>query len=209
MGNRTADIYLTSGTSDPFPEATIQQFASFQAHCLDAGCPNPVLITDVLHGVVPVATPQTQSATPTAQTFTDLAARTLTPIDLAALQMPDFGVGLAYTTYPEKWIQSVVDYRGVPEDQVHAAVDGAGFVRRYDNYLDRPANLNNPDGGIGQTVVSYIVEFSSAAGAASVFDFLEDESANLNAADLPLASPIGDRAEATHLGGQDSSTGKP
>jgi hypothetical protein len=209
VGNRTADIYLTSGTSDPFPETTIQRFASVQAQCLTAGCPDPILITDVLRGVVPAATPQAQSATPTAQTFTDLAARTLTPADLAALQMPDYGVGLAYTTYPDAWFQSVADYRGVPEDQVHAAVDAAGFVRRYDNYLDHPAEVTNPNGGIGQTVVSYIVEFSSAAGAASVFDFLEDESANPDAADLPLASPIGDRAEATHLSGQDASTGKP
>ena len=209
VGNRMADIFLNSDVSDPFPETTIQQFAAFQANCLAAGCADPIAITDVLRGVVPTATPQTQPATPTAQSLTDLAARTLTPSDLAALQMPDYGVGLAYTTYSDSWIQSVVDYPGVPEDQVHAAVDGAGFVRRYDNYLDHPMDPNNPDGGIGQTVVSYIVQFSSAAGAASVFDFLEDESANPNAADQPLASPIGDRAEATHLSGQDSSTGKP
>ncbi len=207
VGNRTADIYLTSSTDDPFPDATIQALGAIQAACLTNGCPEPILITDALAGQLPSATPVAGTVVPAEQAAVDLAMTTLTPADLEALQMPGYGVGFGQMSYPDAFIASMAESRGLPEDQIRTAVEGSGFVRRYDSQLYLPADASSPAGTVGRVVASYILEFGDASGAASIFGFLEDESGNALATDLSMSTPIGDQSEATHETLTDPETG--
>jgi hypothetical protein len=111
-------------------------------------------------------------------------------------------------TYPDAFVAATAESRGLPEDQVRTAVEGSGFVRRYDQQLYLPADVSAPAGTVGRMVAFYVLEFSDASGAASIFDFLEDESGNALASDLVLSAPIGDRAEATRESSTDPATGE-
>ncbi len=210
VGNRTADIELVSDERDAFPDTTIQGFASVQAQCLTSGCPTPIPIADALDGSITVTeTRNVPVATPAAQATADLGAMALTPADLASLQMPGFGVGAASTIYPVEWMQSIGQNRGMTDDQVRAAIGSAGFLRRYNNELYLPSDVNAPTGEVGKEVITYLLEFSSDAGAAGPFDFLGDESGNSLAGDIPMSAPIGDQSEATHQTVLDQQTGEP
>ena len=208
VGNRTADIFLTSFLEEPFPDETIETLAAIQAQCLATGCPEPMLISDALAGQLPNTPPAAGTLVPGGQETVDLGTMPLTPADLDALQMPGYGVGFGQMTYPDEFIASMTERRGLPEEQVRAQVEGSGFVRRYDSQLYWLADASAPDGTVGRLVASYVIEFTEASGAASAFDFLEDESANLLAADVPLSVPLGDRSEATHETGSDPVTGQ-
>jgi len=208
VGNRTADVFLTTFVDDPFPDTTIRSLSALQAQCLTGGCPDLVMITDAVAGTLSVNTPVSGTAVPGASTSFDLALLTLTPADLAALQMPGYGVGFGQMSYPEAFIASTAQNRGLPEDQVRTAVEGSGFVRRYDSQLYLPADPGVPAGPVGRIVASYVLEFADAPGAASVFGFLEDESGNAQAGDIPLSAPIGDQSEATHEASTDPNTGE-
>ncbi|HET9661279.1 MAG TPA: hypothetical protein VFP05_13165 [Thermomicrobiales bacterium] len=207
VGNRTADIFLTSFLEEPFPDATIQALATVQAQCLARGCPDPILITDALAGQLPNATPQATGVVPSGSAPLDLAMVPLTPTDLAGLQMPGYAVGFGQMTYSASFIASTAESLGIPEDQVRATVDGSGFVRRYDSQLYLPADQSAPAGAVGRVVASYVLEFGDASGAASIFSFLEDESGNALARDIPMSAVLGDQSEATHETVMDAETG--
>jgi len=208
VGNRTADVFLTTFVDDPFPDTTIRSLSALQAQCLIHGCPDLVMISDALTGTLPASPPAAGTAVPATPPSIDLALLTLTPADLAALQMPGYGVGFGQMSYPDAFIASTAQSRGLPEDQVRATVEGSGFVRRYDSQLYLPADPGAPAGAVGRVVASYVLEFADVSGAAAVFGFLEDESGNASASDIPLSAPVGDQSEATHAASTDPSTGE-
>jgi hypothetical protein len=177
--------------------------------CLTTGCPDPIVITDAFKGEIPVDEPAGEPGVPSGQARPDLAAMTLTPADLDELEMPGYGIGFGQTAYPEDLTASIAENRGLPEEEVRSRLQGAGFVRRYDSQLYLPADETDPTGTFGRTVASYVVQFADEGGAASAWDFLEDESGNSLAGDIPLSTPIGDQSEATQENILDSETGEP
>jgi hypothetical protein len=122
--------------------------------------------------------------------------------------MSGYGVGFGQTLYPNDF-ESILEGRGLPEDQARPAIESSGFVREYGSQLYLPADANDPAGAKRRMVGSSIAEFSNASGAASLFSFLEGASAIAPGSEIAMSAPIGDQSAATHASGLDAVTGQP
>ena len=162
----------------------------------------------VLHAVAFEATASSgQPDASDAATTLDLAAMTLTPDDLDDAGLDDYGLGYGETVFPDDYAASTAQNRDLPEEEVRQVLDEAGFVRAYTSYLYLPADEDDPAGPSDRYVLSYVLEFTDAEGAAAAWDFVEDESGDESAEDLDDVEAFGDESEATRVQGEDEESG--
>jgi hypothetical protein len=133
----------------------------------------------------------------------DLAAMALTPWDLADAGLENYGHGYSEAITLDAFAASFASGNDLPEDEVREQLEDAGFLRGYVAYFYSPAD----DEEITQTAGSYIIEFEDEDGAATAWDFIEDESNQDDAEDLDGFDDYGDASEATLISGEDPETG--
>jgi hypothetical protein len=215
VANLVADVRVNP--LGDIPMAAVEALAAVQAQCLGTTCPEPMLIADVLAGRIVIQEQTREDGTPVppddgalapiGQEVIDLAAMTLMPADLESLGIVGFGSDYGQMVFPDTTIANTAASRGLTEAAVRDLLEGAGLVRRYEHFLYQPSE-SDPAGPAARAVVSYIMEFQTAEGAASAWTFLEDESASATSEDVPMTGVIGDQSEATHDANQDPASGE-
>jgi hypothetical protein len=228
VANTVADLRFAP--LGEMPRSATEALAALQARCLVDTCPEPLTITEALLGQPPAETPAAETPAPgltptagqtpapettptagipatppvTGQQMLDLAAITLTPADLDDLGLEGFGMSYGQTAFLEELIVASAEFRNLPEAEVRAAYEANGLIRRYDLSLHQPLDPADPAGDAGRLVVSYVMEFADAAGAAAAWAFSEDESFAPASTDEPLTTPLGEQSEATRESGTDA-----
>lgn len=86
---------------------------------------------------------------------------------------------------------------GVTPEEEMAVLEEADYRRGYQLYYGLPQDTEDPAAGYDVTVVTYVEEFATTAGAARGYEFLENEDADPTAEDLPDPPDLGDEAELT------------
>lgn len=134
----------------------------------------------------------------------DLAALTLRPEDIEASGWVHVG---AFVQPLVAEAADVAGYRGrgLSGSTVADELRAVGWVRKYVAVLGLASSVDPAT--TTRLVRSYVTEYADAAGAASGFAYLEDESDVPSAEDVPLSRPLGEQAEATRDRG--TSGGRP
>jgi arylsulfatase A-like enzyme len=159
----------------------------------------PGLALGALSRISPLATPGPVAAT------LDLAAMTLTPLDLDDIGLTGFGQQTsAFLDLEEQVEQYALAGTATPalnsdESEIRAALSAAGFQRRYQRQLGRPARPGAPPSRLRTFVAPYIIEYASVEGAGAGFTLLESEAPEAEMNDVPGTRAIGDRSEITRF----------
>jgi hypothetical protein len=152
----------------------------------------------------------------------DLAAMVLQPEDLGE---PGFGTGWSELADAASLAEHLALDVGVPVAEVLTGLNDAGYLRRYELWLERGyrqdvATPEAPPNIVEKRVVTAITEYATAEGAAAGFELLErgleDQASVLENSprtalyeDESLATELGDDAEATRYGHITPDTGVP
>ena len=149
--------------------------------------------------VSPPASPMASPA-PIAHTL-DLAAMTLTPLDLDELGLPGFGQQTSAFLSLEEQVEdpATAASLGVDADAVRSGLTTAGFQRRYGRQLGLPSRPGGKPSQIRTFVAPYVIAYASREGAAAGFALLETEAADTGMQDVPGTRVIGDRSEVTRV----------
>jgi hypothetical protein len=154
----------------------------------------------MLAGGWPAATAAGQ--TPSAEGHPlDLAAMALAPRDLQAAGLDGYGIGIGETIFTDGMVEELVTTRGIEPGAARALLDESGFVRWHLASLLAPDPSGDPSGPAGRMVITAIMEFEDAQGAAGAWATLEDESFDPAAQDIALTRSFGTEAEATRTRG--------
>ncbi|MBA2596533.1 MAG: hypothetical protein H0V00_07905 [Chloroflexia bacterium] len=179
-----------------------------------------VLLLLLLPTAAATAQESSPAASPSASQPLDLAAMTLVPSDF---DIPGIGRWFGESKSLDQDVAEQAQFGGKDPDVARETMVTAGWQREYTSRLDAPVEYGAEEAVRSLAVRTYVREFADAAGAASAFTFLEDESAapapssgatpvaggvSLSE-DIPGTQVIGDESEITRHLGIVSSTGLP
>lgn len=155
-----------------------------------------------------------QEATPAPARGLDLAAMTLTPSEVAALGLPNFGLA-NQSSLRDAESDALVQADGdafAAAERLHV-YEEHGFIARYVGSLLRPVvPLESLDAALvaaEMRVSTSVTAFVTPEGAAATFAFNEGPMDDQPGADLPDARPYGDESEVTRSTGTEVTTGAP
>jgi hypothetical protein len=144
----------------------------------------------------------------------DLAAMTLTPSEVASLDLPGFGLA-NQSSLRNAETDALVQADG---DALQAArrlavYEENGFRARYVGSLLRPTvplvPLSSGLVAADMRISTSVTEFTSSEGAAATFAFNEGEMDDTPGEDVPGTREFGDESELTRSTGTEPTTGKP
>jgi hypothetical protein len=178
------------------------------------------LLLLLLPAAVATAQEATPAASPVADQALDLAVMALVPSDL---DIPGIGRWGGESKTFDQDVADLALYGGKDSVELREALVAAGWQRQYSSLLQAPQVYGAEELVRALGVRSYVREFSDAAGAASAFTVMEDESAASSpssgatpvaggqslAEDIPGTAMIGEGSEITRYVGIVSNTGLP
>ena len=140
----------------------------------------------------------------------NLPAMVLTPADLDVAGFPGYGKLGDGTFVPlDVLVAYTAAARGLPEDEVRATYQDAGWRRFYGTHLGLPSVPGDSASRATQIAYSFVTEYADAAGAAAAFASLTEHGDSVQARIAAVAGTavVGDDSRIESTVGADSASG--